>query len=532
MTVRERHGLTENALNSVLHNTAQPYRLIYADVQSPDWLRSRLASYAERWGFEVVRYDEHLWPQQVRTRLIDAIDTEYVVYIDNDVSVEPGWLTRLIDCADETGAGVVGPLYLWGDGKTKSKIHMAGGTLTRSVVEGGIVLKGEHHLIDADPKEVRDELFRRPCDFAEYHCMLVRTELVRNGAFLDEDIYCVHEHIDTALSSGQRGYPVYLEPSSRVHYFAFSEYMLDDLPIFRERWTVSDSEASIDAFARKWNVVKDDRSFGGVRTFLHKHIAQVDPIRRYVSMDSKRNTPMRYEELKQNRSDLLDLAAERGYSAQAIKFLANAYRTAFMLVDGGYRPCGRPFINHLVGTASVLLRYGFRMDIVAAGILHAVYDHCPVHAAGTKSAIDAVCVLLGGENSPLEKIVRAYTLRKSSWKNLFSQAEPLSRLTVLDAEIIAIAAANELEMHMSGEFRYSGRADALSSQMMQLISHVCRILGVAGLYDSLVAVKQQKLPVQPDLVTGLSVSYRIANDRVNLVRMTSNATSLLAGASK
>ena len=527
MTVRERHGLTEKSLNSVLQNTAQPYRLIYADVQSPDWLRTRLASYSKQWGFEVVRFDEHLWPQQVRNKLIGSIDTDYVVYIDNDVAVEPGWLTYLISCADETGAGVVGPLYLWGDGKTKPKIHMAGGKLTRANVEGGIVLSQEHYLLNADPEEVSDELVRKPCDFAEYHCMLIRTELIRDGALLDENIYCVHEHIDTALSSGQRGYTVYMEPSARVHYLAFTEYMLDDLPIFRARWSIVDGEASIGAFARKWNVVNDARSFGNTKNFLHKHIGGVDPIRGYASMDLNRNIPMRCEELKQTRSGLLDLAIERGYSEEETKLLASVYRTAHRLMDGGYRPCGRPFINHLVGTASVLLRYGFRIETVAAGMLHAAYSHCPAHAAGPKAAIKAVCAALGGEGSPLEKRVRAYTQRASSWKNFLDQPDPFSRLTVLDAEIIAIEAANEIEMHLSGEIRYSGRAGAINPQMVQWIFHVCQKLGVIGLYETLVAV-EQKMAVQPELMTGLRSSYRIAQGGANLIRMPGNGRNVLA----
>lgn len=527
MTVRERHGLTEQALDSILHNTDQPYRLIYADVQSPDWLRDRLAIYSKKWGFEVVRFDEHLWPQQVRNRLIDSIDTEYVVYIDNDVEVELGWLTRLIACADETGAGVVGPLYLQGDGKTWPKIHMAGGKLTWSNVEGGMILGQEHCLANIDPRAVSKELVRRPCDFIEYHCVLIRTHLVRDSALLDENIYCVHEHIDTSLASRKLGYSVYMEPLARVHYLIFSDCMLDDLPIFRARWAIADGEASMNAFANKWNIVNDDRSFGNTKKFLYNHLKSTDPIREYASTDLSRNAPMLRVELQQTRSGLLDLAVERGYSAPEMALLASAYRVAHKLMDGGYRSCGRPFINHLVGTASVLLRYGFRMEIVAAGMLHAVYSHCPAHAAGPKAATEMVCAALGGAGSPLEKIVSAYTQRTSSWQNLLAQPEPLSSLTVLDAEIIAIVAANEIEMHMSGEFRYSGRADAINPKIVQLISHVCRIFGVPGLYETLVVARQSSATVLPELMTGLRSSYRIAKDRVRLTRMQSNASGLL-----
>ncbi len=44
---------------------------------------------------------------------------------------------------------------------------------------------------------------------------------------------------------------------------------------------------------------------------------------------------------------------------------------------------------------------------------------------------------------------------------------PASMLTVLEAELIAIDAANEIDMHVSGEVRYSGRTDVLGSRLLE-----------------------------------------------------------------
>src|SRR5215831_19644541 len=198
MTARERHSLAATALESIVQHTARPYRLMYVDCASPEWLRDMLDARAAEWGLDVVRFDQPLWPQQARHRVIDRIASDYTVFIDNDVLVEPGWLEALVACADETGAGIVAPLYLWGDGVRPAKIHMAGGRIEQTEVPGGKVLREWHQLANADPNRVKLE--RQPCDFAEYHCMLVRTELLRDGAVLDPTIRCVHEHVDTALS--------------------------------------------------------------------------------------------------------------------------------------------------------------------------------------------------------------------------------------------------------------------------------------------------------------------------------------------
>ncbi len=71
MIARERHALTETALEYVNRNTAQPYRLIYTDGQTPDWLWQRLAQRAPQWGLELMRQHEALWPSALRNRVLE-----------------------------------------------------------------------------------------------------------------------------------------------------------------------------------------------------------------------------------------------------------------------------------------------------------------------------------------------------------------------------------------------------------------------------------------------------------------------------
>ena len=521
MMVRERHALAREAIESIVAHTARPYRFVYVDVQSPEWLREWLAQHAAELGVEVIRFDEPLWPQEARRRVAGMLDTDYVVFIDNDVLVEDGWLESLVACADETGAGIVGPLYLMTGGNRPTLIHMAGGTLAETAAEGGRVLVATHLLDHVDPAKQDCTLVRQPCDFVEYHCMMIRSELLSDGRLLDPRMLSVHEHIDTALSARERGYSVFVEPAARVAYQAFAPYMLDDLPLFRARWAVEPAEASIDAFSRKWGVLNDDRSFGIMRTFVRGHVSLVDPIRSDALARPDLQRAMRRDELKQTRSDLLDFALERGYEPQHVTWLATCYRVAQALTDGGYRPCGRPFINHLAGTASVLVRYGFRIEIVGAGLLHAAYTHSPPHRSGPKATADYVCAALGGKGNDLERRVRAYTKRASL------HYDSLQGLSVADAEVLAMAAANEVDMHLSGEFRYSGRTDGLPSNTTELIAHVCRLLGVDGLAETLRQAQRESTEVKPELRTGVPLSYRVAADKRSLVRMIGDDLSVL-----
>ena len=526
MTARERHSLAEAAIESVIAETPRPYRFLYLDVQSPDWLREILACRASEWGLEVVRIDEPMWPQDARRSVVDVIGSEYAVFIDNDVQVEAGWLDALVACADVTGAGIVGPLYLRGDGLRPPKIHMAGGKLFDSATANGRVLDEVHLLADEDPSRVADQLFRQACDFVEYHCMLIRAELLR-ASVLDPDLRCVHEHIDTSLTARQQGFQTFVEPAARVLYLGLSEYLLEDLPFFRERWSDGEGEANIAVFCKKWGVINDDRSFGGARRFRREHVAEVDPIRPSLRGAAEHRETMRPDELKQTRSDLLDLAAARGYARDELALIANAYHIAHILADGGYRPCGRPFVNHLVGTASVLVRYGFRAEAVAAGLLHSAYTHCPAHQGGIKAGVDAVCAAIGGRGSPLERRVRAYTLRESADQGAAVTSAEFSTLSVLDAEVIAVAAANELDMHLSGEFRYSGRTDSIKPHVLEQIARVSHVLGVDGLYESLRLAQERQTTAGGEFLSRVQYSYRIGHDKRSAVPMATNAHDAL-----
>jgi hypothetical protein len=457
--------------------------------------------------------------------MIDTIRTEYTLFIDNDVDVESGWLESLVACADATGAGIVGPLYLAGDGVQAPRIHMAGGRLQESGSPDARVLDEAHLLANEDPARVAGQLVRKPCDFVEYHCMLVRTDLLQAGV-LDRGIRCVHEHIDTSFAARRRGYETWLEPAARVTYLAYSDYMLDELHFFRKRWAQEEADASIAAFCAKWKVLDDERSFGGVRRFLVDHNAQVDPIRPALRDHADHRTAMTADGLRQTRSGLLDLARERGYTRNELAMIANAYHVAHILVDGGYRPCGRPFVNHLAGTASVLVRYGFRAEIVAAGLLHSAYTHAPRHAAGPAESAKAVCAALGGRGSPLERRVRAYTLREAAGR----AADPspdASTLSIPEAETLAVVAANELDMYLSGEVRYSGRTDLIEPAAMNLIAHVCEVLAVNGLCDALRHEQARTASVPREFMTSVRASYRIAQDRRGAVPMASNVTGVL-----
>ena len=188
---------------------------------------------------------------------------------------------------------------------------------------------------------------------------------------------------------------------------------------------------------------------------------------------------------KHSLTGLLELARARGYPDRDIRRIMSAHWTALALSDGGYRPCGRPFLNHLIGTASVLVHYGFETRLVEAGLLHAAYSHAPL-VDPPQAAAGAVMRALGGPDNVVERTVRAYTLRSENWRVL-TQLENWQDVALMaEIDIAIVAIANAVDMHLSGEIRTTGRTDE-DREALSKAAEICAVLGVPGLAATLAA---------------------------------------------
>jgi GT2 family glycosyltransferase len=272
---RERFGVTQRALETLYANTAPPFHLVYVDGGSPAAIRRYLAMEARARGFTLVRTDHYLSPNQARNLGLRHVRTRYVVFIDNDAVPAPGWLDKLVECAETTGAWIVGPLYLIGE-PGRAEIHMAAGDARIEDRPGGRRFVDRHRFAGKHPAEVRDRLERTPCEQAEFHCMLVRAEVFERLGPLDEELLSVTEHSDLCMLVRREGGAVYFEPDAVVTYITGGRFSLADYAFFFRRWSEAWNEASIDRFREKWALSGDDRDSGMASlarwTTAHRHI--------------------------------------------------------------------------------------------------------------------------------------------------------------------------------------------------------------------------------------------------------------------
>jgi (p)ppGpp synthase/HD superfamily hydrolase len=77
---------------------------------------------------------------------------------------------------------------------------------------------------------------------------------------------------------------------------------------------------------------------------------------------------------RQTITELLIQLHENGHDSPDLARVRDAYRVACQMFASNYRANEKPFICHLVGTASAVARYSRRVDLIPAGLLHAAYD--------------------------------------------------------------------------------------------------------------------------------------------------------------
>ena len=254
---RERFSYTHESLKSIYQNTELPFKLVYVDGNSPRPVKEYLETQAQQKEFELIRTDYYLYPNQARNLGLAKVDTKYVVFADNDIVVQPGWLKTLVDCAETTDAVVVGPLMCQYE-PIHEEIHCAGGE-SRIVVDA----KGRRRMREKMYKQghatgkLRSQMQRSETELCEFHCMLVRTSIFEELGYFDEEMLNTKEHIDFCLGVMQAGYKVYFEPDSLVTYVPAVPLQWSDLHYYMLRWSNDWESKSLTRMRQKWDLAED-----------------------------------------------------------------------------------------------------------------------------------------------------------------------------------------------------------------------------------------------------------------------------------
>lgn len=310
---RERFSFAERSLESILEHTKYPHRMIYVDGGSPPRISRYLKSRAASRGVQLLRQDRYVTPNQARNIGWRATTSKYVVFVDNDVLVSPGWLDALVACAEATGAWLVSPTICIGE-PVGNTVHMAGGKARIQMEGGRRILIEEHHYGEAVLADVRPTMRREPSELIEFHVALVRREVFDRLGPLDEGLMSTREHVDFSLTVKEAGGTIYFEPESVVTYVPPPPFAWSDLPFYLTRWSEAWNWASLQHFRNKWKLGDDDPQLTSQSAWLreHRHIALTSLQRRLTGLFGQRVA----EKLEQRCLVPLEVAANRIMCAQ------------------------------------------------------------------------------------------------------------------------------------------------------------------------------------------------------------------------
>jgi GT2 family glycosyltransferase len=254
---RERFSFTMTSLENIYEMTDIPFNLVYVDGGSPAPIRDYLQKQSQEKGFELIRTEHYLIPNVARNMGLQWVTTPYVVFVDNDVIVSPRWLTQLLDCAESTGATIVGPLTCQHE-PVHEEVHFAGGEAHLFTdIKGRVRLREKMYKQGHKVEKLLPTLTRTETELCEFHCMLVRREIFEKLGYLDEKMLNTKEHLDFCMNVRNNGGTVYFEPQSIVTYVPGITLNWADIEFYMLRWSDAWELGSLNHLRQKWQVAED-----------------------------------------------------------------------------------------------------------------------------------------------------------------------------------------------------------------------------------------------------------------------------------
>jgi GT2 family glycosyltransferase/glycosyltransferase involved in cell wall biosynthesis len=216
------------------HAGAVPFEVLVVDDGSTDATPQRLAAIG---GIRALRNERNLGFIGSCNAGAAAARGDYVLFLNNDTVVTPGWLEAMVRCLEEApDAGLVGAKLVYPDGR----LQEAGG-IVFSDGSGWNVGRFE------DPDDPRYG-FRREADYCSGAAILLRRDLfARLGAFDARYAPAYYEDTDLAFAVRAAGLKVWYEPAATVVHFegitsgtdtasGTKRYQVVNQAKFREKW--------------------------------------------------------------------------------------------------------------------------------------------------------------------------------------------------------------------------------------------------------------------------------------------------------
>lgn len=219
-------------LDSILLHTDYPYHVYAVDNGSTDGSQEYLAGLSHP-QVTVILNQENLGYSGGCNRGARAGNGRYIIFLNSDVIVTPGWLTPLVRCMEsDPRIAVVGPKTV----DKQNRITGAGvvGTYAKPQLRG---------FLEPDAPGKFDQV--EDCLSVSGAAYMIRRDLIPVLGLFDERFFFYYEETDYSYNAKSHGYRVVYCPESKIyHLFGASSKDQDLLQgffrkggkLFREKW--------------------------------------------------------------------------------------------------------------------------------------------------------------------------------------------------------------------------------------------------------------------------------------------------------
>jgi (p)ppGpp synthase/HD superfamily hydrolase len=203
---------------------------------------------------------------------------------------------------------------------------------------------------------------------------------------------------------------------------------------------------------------------------------------------------------------------DREADAAVLVRVRDACALAANLHSARFRPSGRPFLCHVVGTASILADVGAHTDVILAGLLHGVYDQGDF-GDGTRGMTEwKRTIAREAAGALVEQRVAAFCRlewARGDWQRKRALADGLD---AVGRDALLIRLANELEELLDFEIQFRRDARERLAELgtaLDVSSALARAIGHPELGDALIEAGQRCAaePLPEPVVDSVGANY-------------------------
>ena len=298
---RERFSSVLESLRSLFSTIDIHVNVVVVEGASPANVRKELLSLQKLRSFKLISKDYFITPNEARNIGLKNVDSEYIVFADNDIVYQANWLKHLYENAQQFNSDFVAPLICIGPPIAR-KIHHAGGDLVivPNVNTGRFIVSERHRLMNQPIESIQEKSLSINTHIVEFHCFLARRKSIETiGGF--NELLITREQIDFGLRNQVLGNRVTFESKAVVTYMAYRSTLKEDLSYHIFRWSQPLAERSLLHFQETWQVdISVERILNDwIRKHRYRAIASA-----YCIDGSSRNAIHRLREIDQKYTQL------------------------------------------------------------------------------------------------------------------------------------------------------------------------------------------------------------------------------------